>query len=554
MSPEAALDPCPAAGATPLALRRLHMHVCKRAKPAMPCFSCIAPCALAGLLSCASADGSSDDEDEASPGGSSSDDENADSNSRRQQRAGSSSQDGPSQGAALGRQGALSGSAGSQDGMAPAAACDVRGGRRGRSDWPPSSGAMASPSRHVAISTAEQASSSFLPDAPPESALEDTATAGQREQPAALQQGQQQQREQQGQRPGPLLGRRQMDDGDGMQQRMRMLSLEAEGSVQPQSSAAGGDDEDGPTDMIRSPAPVTSRRMPLPPAMPASSGAAGPAADPLLQGSGSRRLPLPPAPEAGAEGGAGSRRASPAPDGEARMAAVLAEARQLALGVSSFSQQRQRRQTQHAQQAQQEEQQAQQESSEGGSAGQASSAAPEPPKRQRRSGDLLPPVFEHSSQQRRATAPRRASDPGAAAAAAEQRAAILGSVMLQAAGQEQQQQEEQQPQQQPQQQQQQQQQQPGAGAPPAGVQQRAGEAGEGQEAAPDGLASDATLRQGLPRAAHSGSSVWGSTLVCADLTVNDVASQYWPFLRSAMQGQVRQTRFVCVMWQGVGGL
>ena len=318
----------------------------------MPRFSCIASCALASLLSCASAEGSSDDDDEASPGGTSSDDENADSNSRRQQRAGSSSQDGPSQGA-QGRQGALSGSAGSQDGMAPAAACDVRGGRRGRADWPPSSGAMASPSRHVAISTAEQASSSFLPDAPPESALEDTATAGQREQPAALQQGQQQQREQQGQRPGPLLGRRQMDDGDGMQQRMRMLSLEAEGSVQPQSSAAGGDDEDGPTDMIRSPAPVTSRRMPLLPAMPASSGAAGPAADPLLQGSGSRRLPLLPAPEAGAEGGAGSRRASPAPDGEARMAAVLAEARQLALGASSFSQQRQRRQTQHAQQAQQ---------------------------------------------------------------------------------------------------------------------------------------------------------------------------------------------------------
>jgi hypothetical protein len=42
----------------------------------------------------------------------------------------------------------------------------------------------------------------------------------------------------------------------------------------------------------------------------------------------------------------------------------------------------------------------------------------------------------------------------------------------------------------------------------------------------------------MPRAANSGSSVWGSTLVCADLTVNDVASKYWPFLRSAMQGQV----------------
>ena len=42
-----------------------------------------------------------------------------------------------------------------------------------------------------------------------------------------------------------------------------------------------------------------------------------------------------------------------------------------------------------------------------------------------------------------------------------------------------------------------------------------------------------------PQGATSGSSVWGSTLVCADLTVNDVASAYWPFLRSAMKGEVR---------------
>ena len=45
-----------------------------------------------------------------------------------------------------------------------------------------------------------------------------------------------------------------------------------------------------------------------------------------------------------------------------------------------------------------------------------------------------------------------------------------------------------------------------------------------------------TLHEQPPQ--HSDSSVWGSTLVCADLTVNDVASHYWPFLRSAMQGQV----------------
>ena len=490
-------------------------------------------------------EGSSDDDDETSPGGTSSDDENADSNSRRQQRTGSSSQNGPSYGAQGRQGGALSGSAGSQDGMGAAAACEPHGGRRGRADWLParpgssSGGAMASPSRHVAVSTAEQASSSFLPDAPPESALEDTATAGQREQLAGAQRLQQQQEErQQQQQQGPLQGQRQQDDGDGMQQRMRMLSLEAEGSVQPQSSAAGGDEEDGPTDMVRSPAPVTSRRMPLPPTMPVG-GAAGLAADLPQQSSGARRAPLLPAPDGEAlEGGAGSRRASPAPDGEARMAAVLQEARQLALGASSFGQQRQaqRRQAQQVQQ----EQAAQQESSEGGSGGQASSAAPEPPKRQRRSGDLLPPVFEHSSQQRHAAAPRRASDPGATAAAAEQRAAILGSIHLQP-GQEQQQQ----------QQQQQAQQQAGAGAPAAGIPAQAGgagiqqpdaapadEAGQAPEAGPDGLASDATLRQGLPRAAHSGSSVWGSTLVCADLTVNDVASQYWPFLRSAMQGQV----------------
>ena len=497
----------------------------------LPCPACHPSCPT---------EGSSDDDDEASPGGTSSDDENADSNSRRQQRTGSSSQDGPSFGAQGRQGGARSGSAGSQDGMGAAAACEPHGGRRGRADWLParpgssSGGAMASPSRHVAVSTAEQASSSFLPDAPPDLALEDTATAGQREQPAGVQQQQRQQQE----RQGPLLGSRQQDDGDGMQQRMRMLSLEAEGSVQPQSSAAGGDEEDGPTDMIRSPAPVTSRRMPLPPTRPVG-GAAGLAADLPQQSSGARRAPLLPAPDREAlEGGAGSRRASPAPDGEPRMAAVLEEARQLALGASSFGQQRQaqRRQAQQAQQ----EQAAQQESSEGGSGGQASSAAPEPPKRQRRSGDLLPPVFEHSSQQRHAAAPRRASDPGATAAAAEQRAAILGSINLQPGQQHEQQQG------------QGQQQQAGAGAPAAGIPAQAGaadiqqpdatpanEADQGPEAGPDGLASDATLRQGLPRAAHSGSSVWGSTLVCADLTVNDVASQYWPFLRSAMQGQVR---------------
>jgi hypothetical protein len=121
----------------------------------------------------------------------------------------------------------------------------------------------------AAGSAVEQAtSSSFLPDAPPDSALEDTATARLREQ--------QQERRQEGGGGGaapPAAGRQRADgagaaedEGQGVHQRMLMLSLEAEGSAQQQqSSGAEAGEEDGPQDMVRSPAPVTSRRMPPPP-------------------------------------------------------------------------------------------------------------------------------------------------------------------------------------------------------------------------------------------------------------------------------------------------
>eukprot|EP00887_Chlorella_sp_A99_P000055 scaffold16.g55.t1 len=78
----------------------------------------------------------------------------------------------------------------------------------------------------------------------------------------------------------------------------------------------------------------------------------------------------------------------------------------------------------------------------------------------------------------------------------------------------------------------------GAGVPAAGAVPEAA-APEPQEQREPNNASEATRRAGGRGPAHqpSASSVWGSTLVCADLTVNDVASQYWPFLRSAMRGQ-----------------
>ena len=479
----------------------------------------------------------SSDEDEGSGGTrSSSDDENADSNSRRQPRAGSSSQEGPAQHSA--QHGALSGEAGSHslDAAGPprpgsAAACHSPA--QGR---PHVGAGLTSPSRQPAASAAE-ASSSFLPDAPSESALEDTATAGLQQAQQQAQQGEQQQQEPQ--HAGD-------EDGGGMQARMRMLSLEAEGSAHQQQSSAvgGGEDDDGPADMIRSPAPVTSRRMPLAPAVPALGGA-------------------------GVEhGGAGSRRTSPAADAGGRMAAVLEEARQLTVGRPHRQQRQpsparpQQRQPSPARPQQQPEEQ-QQESSEGASAGQASSGLPvEPPKRQRRSGALLPPVYEHSSQQWRAAQTRRASDPGAAAAAAAaavtatQRAAIFGSIQPRAAGEQQPQEEEQQ------------QQQPGAdgprGASPAvphpsaAGQAAAGAAGgaaQEEEEAPQegGAVSDAAAQLGLPRAAHSGSSVWGSTLVCADLTLNDVALSVlaFPALRHAGPGAGRVG--ACHVWRQAQG-
>lgn len=529
---------------------------------------------LSGLPAIDAAPADSDSEGSEGPragaSGSSSDEENADSNSRRRMRGGSSSQDEP----VVGPRGLPLQETGSQPpDMLPRSASAA--GRHSPPRLPaqlqhpqqqtgrPPGAACASPQRsqHAGSTAGPAGSSSYLPDAPPDSALEDTATAGGPRQPRgrrregsvppgtaaacsrfgwpSLQQQQQGEQLQQGERGAD----------DEPLQRMRMLSLEAEGSAQRGHSAEEGD-EDGPQDMIRSPAPVTSR--PTPPGLPLPPSAAGQldAGGMVLQGQQRGRA---------GGGGGGARRGAAAAAG-ARMVAqlVFEEAAQLALG--------ERPQEEHHQEREQE-----QESSEGHSAGQASSAAHEPPKRQRRSGDLLPPLLEHSSQHRQhrphpqqhvapaspgaaagAATPAgdRETDPRAAAAA--HRAAILGSLRPwerpgQLDGQ----------------------QQHGEDPAPAGAleagsdaagngggaghgvcpdrqlllpQQRGPLDAEGQQpeggagGGPPGEVSNATLR--APRAAHSGSSVWGSTLVCADLTVNDVASQYWPFLRSAMRGQV----------------
>ncbi|PSC72587.1 hypothetical protein C2E20_4122 [Micractinium conductrix] len=480
------------------------------------------------------ADEDSDSDEDGSQqgkGSDSSDDENADSNSQRQ-RGGSSSLDGPAAAAASAEAGSQS-----QDMLArPASAAGCHsplnapaGPQQQQQEQQaalvPGVAMLASPSRpQPAGSAAGQASSSILPDAPSDSALEDTATARQQDQGGGA--------AQRAPAPGGGAGQQlpaqhhQLEHAadDGLQ-RMRMLSLEAEGSVQQQSGEAEAG-YDGPTDMIRSPAPVTSRRMPLAPAP------AVPAA---------HRMAL------AQEQGPGTAAAAAAAG--ACMAAELEEARQLAVGT--HTQPLGRQEQQQAAQQLQEQQEQQQESSEGHSTGQTSSAAPEPPKRQRRSGDLLPPLFERSSQQRRhnqqqgqqlqaaaAAAPQAAPAPAAAqqqgdtqGAAVAQRAAILGNLHPGAAGERRRRLHH-------------------VVAPPhdlapegpaPGEDAAAGGGAAGapplQEAAEEGgVASDATLRAPL-RAGHSNSSVWGSTLVCADLTVNDVASQYWPFLRSAMRGQ-----------------
>ncbi len=507
--------------------------------------------------------------------GSSSDDENADSNSRRRMQGASSSQDDQ----AAGPRGQHQQEAGShsQDTLpraASAAGCHspphlpphLQQQQPGR----PPGAAFASPPRlQPAGSDAGPAgSSSYLPDAPPDSALEDTATAGgpRRHQDPGREGGaappfpgpagnrfawpslQQQEQQQQSERGGD----------DGALQRMRMLSLEAEGSAQ-QGQSAGDADEDGPQDMIRSPAPVTSRPMaPRLPPLPMGDSQS------LLEIRGSQQQEQAPQGRAGHGSGGGTRRTAAAAAG-ARMAAVFEEAAKLALTGRPEQQQQQQQQGQQAQEQEQE-------SSEGHSTGQASSAAHEAPKRQRRSGDLLPPLFEHSSRQqqqqqqqqqphqRTASGGAAATDQAAAAdreissraAAAARRAAILGSLRPRERA------EHLGPQQQraqdlvpegPQQGEGPDVGGSGTGAgraahpdrqqqPPPLQQQQDGQQHEDEaEGGPPGEPSDAALRG--PRAAHSGSSVWGSTLVCADLTVNDVASQYWPFLRSAMRGQVR---------------
>ncbi|KAL4529023.1 hypothetical protein Ndes2437A_g03546 [Nannochloris sp. 'desiccata'] len=58
--------------------------------------------------------------------------------------------------------------------------------------------------------------------------------------------------------------------------------------------------------------------------------------------------------------------------------------------------------------------------------------------------------------------------------------------------------------------------------------------GEIQEG--DNIINNPGAPTGAPELGGVGRRAWGSSLVCADLTVHDVASQYWPFLKKTAEG------------------